>query len=83
MGRGQGDTRDGVRVPGAPPNRKEIMELGKAICIHRMPAIKDGKWVTVTDEFEVRVMAIVEGYAMVRRKGCMPFVCRVRDLRKE
>lgn len=28
-----------------------------------------------TETFEVRVMARAEGYAMVRRKGFMPFVC--------
>ena len=28
----------------------------------------------------VRVMAVAEGWAMVRFKGCMPFVVRVSDL---
>ena len=44
------------------------MKLGKAILQHN------------GDKFEVRVMAISEGYAMVRRKGAMPFVCNVKDL---
>ena len=58
------------------------MGLGNAICTKSMQAISDGKFVTVKDEFEVRVMAIAEGYAMVRRKGCMPFVCRIKDLKQ-
>lgn len=29
---------------------------------------------------EVVVMAISDGYAMVRRPGCMPFVVRVEEL---
>lgn len=58
------------------------MELGEAIYIQTKPAIKDGKFIPVTDEFEVRVMVIAEGYAMVRRKGCMPFACSVKDLKQ-
>tara|TARA_R110000744_G_scaffold300691_1_gene409826 strand:+ start:52 stop:216 length:165 start_codon:yes stop_codon:yes gene_type:complete len=29
---------------------------------------------------EVRVMARADGYAMVRRKGCMPFAVSEKDL---
>jgi hypothetical protein len=29
---------------------------------------------------EVRIMAIAEGYAMVRRKGAMPYICDVKEL---
>lgn len=29
---------------------------------------------------EVRIMALAEGYAMVRRKGCMPFIVSEKDL---
>lgn len=32
---------------------------------------------------EVRILAIAEGYAMVRRKGYMPFVVSVKDLEGE
>jgi hypothetical protein len=38
------------------------------------------KWEYKINKFEVRVMAISEGYAMVRRKGCIPFVCNIKDL---
>ena len=31
----------------------------------------------------VRVLASAEGYSMVRRKGCMPFVVLDRDLTDE
>ena len=30
---------------------------------------------------EVRILAEAEGYAMVRRKGCMPYVASVKELR--
>lgn len=32
------------------------------------------------ERWDVRVMAVAEGYAMVRRKGCMPFVATFREL---
>lgn len=38
------------------------------------------KWEYKINKFEVRVMATVDGYAMVRRKGCMPFVCNIKEL---
>lgn len=31
---------------------------------------------------EVRVMALAEGYAMVRHKGCAPFAVSVSELRE-
>ena len=42
--------------------------------------IREGKIVQEISKIEVRVMAIAEGYAMVRRKRAMPFVCNVKDL---
>ncbi len=42
--------------------------------------VREGKFVKEISKIEVRVLAIAEGYAMVRRKGAMPFVCNVRDL---
>jgi len=32
------------------------------------------------EQFEVVVMAISDGYAMVRRPGCVPFVAAVTSL---
>jgi hypothetical protein len=37
---------------------------------------------TEIESFEVVVMATSGIYAMVRRKGCMPFVCEVKQLTK-
>lgn len=31
---------------------------------------------------EAKVIAIAEGYAMVRRKGCLPFVLSIKELNK-
>ena len=54
----------------------------KAIHVCTMPvAFKDSEWVYKTEEREVRVMAIAEGYAMVRRKGAIPYVCKLKELR--
>jgi len=37
-------------------------------------------WVNKTEEFEVLLLAIADGYAMVRRKGCVPFVEDTKNL---
>ena len=29
----------------------------------------------------VKLMALAEGYAMVRRKGCMPYICQASRLK--
>ena len=36
---------------------------------------------STTEVFAVEVMAIAKGYAMVRRKGCMPFVADFKELK--
>lgn len=41
---------------------------------------KDGKFVSRIAQEAVRVMARAEGYAMVRRKGCAPFVVSEKEL---
>ena len=52
-----------------------------AVLSRNTHAIKAGKIVPVPEEpFEVEVMARVRGYAMVRRKGCVPFVAEERLL---
>lgn len=45
-----------------------------AVLRRTVPDLQDGKIVKKPEEFEVEVMAVASGYAMVRRKGCMPFV---------
>jgi hypothetical protein len=53
----------------------------KAIRANTMPVkYKDGEWVYETTKYEVRIMAIAEGYAMIRRKGCLPSVCSIKEL---
>jgi hypothetical protein len=39
-----------------------------------------GKWTYEVEEFVVSVMAKSGIYAMVRRKGCMPFVSPIKNL---
>ena len=44
----------------------------------------DGKnWSYKTDLHEVEVMAVVAGYAMVRRKGCAPYICQVKEIKEK
>lgn len=47
--------------------------IGKTVTLRRV-------WLNEIQSFPVRVMAVAEGWAMVRRKGAMPFVCSVKDL---
>lgn len=47
---------------------------------HHYQTIEDGKFVEKINYFDVRVMATAEDYAMVRRSGCLPFVCSVKHL---
>lgn len=57
------------------------MKLGKAILTRKREAVVAGMFETMmTERIEVRVMAIAEDYAMVRRKGATPFVCQVKEL---
>ena len=42
--------------------------------------IVNGKYQRETRPEEVRVMARAEGYALVRKKGCMPFAVREKEL---
>lgn len=56
----------------------EIESLIGNYVIHRWTRIRMSA--LVTEDREVKLMAIADGYAMVRRPRCMPYVCRVRDL---
>jgi hypothetical protein len=47
----------------------------------RVPtSFKNGRWTYKTMSWRVRVMAVAENYAMVRRKGCVPYVVPVKEL---
>lgn len=48
--------------------------------VKRPEKLVKGKWEYRTEEFEVEVMARVKRYAMVRRKGAVPFVVSEVDL---
>jgi hypothetical protein len=37
-------------------------------------------WIYETEHRAVVLMSIVGIYAMVRRKGCMPYVCGIKEL---
>ncbi len=53
-----------------------------AIYINRQPVrFRANKWEYEDTTSEVRVMARGEGYAMVRHKGCFPFVVSEKMLR--
>ena len=54
--------------------------------IHKLvsPEKYDGKkWTYKTNLIEVEVMAIVDKFAMVRRKGCAPYVCQVKEIKEK
>ena len=41
----------------------------------------DGKrWTHKVERRDVRLMAVSDGWAMVRRPGCVPYVCRAKEL---
>lgn len=53
-----------------------------AIHVCRIPVtMVKGKWVYEVDERPVEVMALASGFAMVRRKGAMPYVCELKEIR--
>ena len=55
-----------------------ITKVGPAI--HRKPVYKNPAAAVLTVDEPVRVMAIKEGWAMVRHKGSIPYVARISDL---
>ena len=58
------------------------MKRERAIHVVRKPAsLRAGKWEYGIEERDVFVMARVDGYAMVRRPGCLPYVAPEEELR--
>lgn len=41
---------------------------------------KNERWIYETEKRDVILMAVSGKYAMVRRSGCMPYVCPLKDL---
>ncbi len=56
------------------------MKCGPAIHNYKTTVVVDGKWSEEIERRVVRVMAIAEGYAMVRQKGCIPYVAPLKEL---
>jgi hypothetical protein len=58
------------------------LKRGPAIhkIIHDTPGFACENFKPHTEEREVRVMACSEGYAMVRRKGAMPYVAPIGQI---
>ena len=65
------------------PGRVEaVVRLGDAIhrILHSSPGFACSDFKPYTEEREVRIMAVVQGYAMVRRKGAAPYVAPLNEL---
>lgn len=58
------------------------IRLGSATHVCSLPVSYSGSagWIYETERRPVRVMAVAEGYAMVRRKGAMPYVCSCKEI---
>jgi hypothetical protein len=63
-------------------NARRLLRHGDGVIWGRKycDAMLNGKWIYKTQRHAVRVMAIKEGWAMIRLKGCMPTTCRVGEL---
>ncbi len=59
-----------------------VRTIAKGKYVHKCPKaeLDNGKVVYSIDLRDVRVMASAEGYAMVRRLGCIPYVCLIEEL---
>lgn len=70
------NTTDANRVGSGP-----LVRPGPATHIHIQPIrLTLGGWEYETQRRSVRVMAVAEGYAMVRLKGAMPYVCSIKEI---
>ncbi len=56
------------------------MKQQKMLLRRKTPCLLDGKWASKQEEFEVIFLCGDGKWAMVRRKGCMPFVVEAKDL---
>lgn len=66
---------------GSPKPETGKRQRGEWFTYHR-PCFEsvNGKIERIIKPEQVRVMARAEGYAMVRRKGCLPFVVKEKEL---
>ena len=47
---------------------------------HQRIIVPNQEWLTPKSILTVRVMAVAQGYAMVRFKGCIPHVVYIKDM---
>ncbi len=45
------------------------------------PVVINGQWATETELRDVRLLSVVQCWAMVRRPKAMPYVCHIDELR--
>jgi len=60
--------------------KSSTLKPGKAIHHAPVARVSNGIVSIVIDDRDVRIMSVAEGYAMVRRKGAMPYVCMADEL---
>jgi hypothetical protein len=58
--------------------------VGKRVIHHRVSPdrMERGKWIDKVEDREVRLMTVVQCWAMVRYPHCMPYVCHIQELRE-
>lgn len=57
------------------------LKVGEAIATHQRTCVERDRVKTEPVEVAVRVLAVAEGYAMVRRRGCSPYVLEAKRVR--
>jgi hypothetical protein len=69
-------------MPEEPSHPDITRHMKKQIVLHlnKVVATKDGKFYLKTEIIEVELMAEKNGFCMVRRKGCMPYVARKKEI---
>ena len=65
-----------------PPSKESSFAApdGSALAVCKRVIVENGKIKTESYKVPVQVMAVAEGYAMVRRKRCVPFVIELKLL---
>lgn len=58
------------------------MKRGDLYSIYRISAIREGVTVYRRSTEKAKVMGVIDGWAMLRFKGCVPFIESAEDLEK-
>lgn len=56
------------------------LKPGPATWYHDALGCKEGQWTHTITAKPVRILALAEGYAMIRSKGCMPAAVSIQEL---